>query len=229
MKQIVRRVKRAGRALAGRDLFQRKQVDVPVEEYGAEHARWAVYPRRLAPESVVYSFGVGEDISFDVALIERFGLRVHAFDPTPRSRAWIQRQQLPDRLTFHPFGVAGFDGTATFHAPANPAFVSYSMVDGKGAGPSVEAPVYRLRTLMDRLGHDHVDLLKMDIEGAEYEVIDDLIDSGADVRQLLVEFHHRFPQIGAGRTREAIRRLNEHGYRIFHVSSRGEEYAFLRL
>ena len=30
---------------------------------------------------MVYSFGVGQDISWDLAMIERFGVTVHAFDP----------------------------------------------------------------------------------------------------------------------------------------------------
>jgi len=36
----------------------------------------------------------------------------------------------------------------------------------------------------------------MDIEGAEYEVIDDLIASGIRPKQILVEFHHRFKNVG---------------------------------
>ena len=34
---------------------------------------------------------------------------------------------------------------------------------------------------MGELGHDRIDLLKMDIEGAEYEVIRDVVESGVDV------------------------------------------------
>lgn len=39
----------------------------------------------LRDDSIVYNFGVGEDISFDVALVENFGCKVHLFDPTPRA------------------------------------------------------------------------------------------------------------------------------------------------
>jgi len=42
---------------------------------------------RSAATAVVYSLGIGEDISFDLALIEKYGARVHAFDPTPKVNA----------------------------------------------------------------------------------------------------------------------------------------------
>ena len=66
----------------------------------------------------------------------------------------------------------------------------------------------------------------MDVEGAEYDVIDDLLASDLDVRQLLIEFHHQFS--GIERTRRAIEALNEAGYRIFDVSAGGKDYAFIR-
>jgi len=48
------------------------------------------------------------------------------------------------------------------------------------------------------------------------------------VKQLLVEFHHRWPQIGIEKTKRAIQALNAAGYRIFSVSPSGEEYSFQR-
>jgi FkbM family methyltransferase len=57
--------------------------------------------------------------------------------------------------------------------------------------------VRRLQTIFQSLGHKHVDVLKMDIEGSEYEVIDDLCDLHLRIDQVLVEFHHRFERDGA--------------------------------
>ena len=85
----------------------------------------------------------------------------------------------------------------------------------------------RLPTIMRDLGHDRIDLVKMDIEGAEFSVLDDLVDNNVLASQLLVEFHHRFEGIGIGKSREAIRKLKSHGYRVFHVSPSGEEVSFV--
>jgi hypothetical protein len=80
---------------------------------------------------------------------------------------------------------------------------------------------------MKELGHDSIDILKMDVEGAEYAVLHDVLENSIIVRQLCVEFHHRWREIGVSKTREAISALRARGYRIFHISDSGEEYSFL--
>ena len=92
----------------------------------------------------------------------------------------------------------------------------------------VEVPVRRLSTLLRDVGHSRIDLLKMDIEGAEYDVLRTLEADGIYPPQLLVEFHHRFYPDGIERTRAAIQHLNELQYRLVAVSSSGEEYTFVR-
>ena len=80
---------------------------------------------------------------------------------------------------------------------------------------------------MRELGHGHVDLLKMDIEGFEYEVIDDMIAEVTLPTCLLVEFHH-FQCQDPSATRSAVERLQSAGYSLFWVSDLGAEYGFLR-
>lgn len=225
-RDTLRRAKYIARCLARRDVFRRPDVRVPVEHLGADRADWRFQADILSPESVVYSFGVGEDVSFDLELIHRYGLVVHAFDPTPHSIEWISTRSLPDAFVFHPVGLAAYDGVARFHPPDNPTYKSYSLLDADPGARTVEAPVKRLSSIMRDLGHDRIDLLKMDIEGAEYDVLPDVLDAHVPVDQILVEFHHRFPSVGIDATRNALRLLKEHGYRIISVSPSGEEYAF---
>ena len=224
-----RSLKRVIRALGGHDFLQRRQMACETKWLGNVDARWCVCPSTLHGSSVVYSFGVGEDISFDLELIQNFGMQVHAFDPTPRSIEWLRKRDLPQRFVFHGYGVADFDGTCKFHAPANPKHISHTLIERHAKQPSIQVPVYRLTSIMKTLGHDRIDLLKMDIEGAEYGVLEDLLRSRIAVKQFLVEFHHRWPEIGVAKTKQAIRALNDAGFRIFSVSSKGEEYSFLNL
>jgi hypothetical protein len=126
------------------------------------------------------------------------------------------------------YGVAHYDGSASFLPPSVPAHVSYRMEGQKSAdGDAVEGTVHRLETIAKMLGHRRVDIVKLDVEGAEYGVIEDLRQTDLEIGQLLVEFHHRHPEIGAQRTRHAIELLNEQGFLIFNVSDSGEEYSFL--
>lgn len=212
----------------GREPRIRTELDVPVEVHGTTYGGAAIWPGRLDADSVVYSLGVGEDLSFDLSLIAAHGVAVHAFDPTPRSVEWVARQDLPERLRFHPWAVADRDGVLTLHPPSDPRHVSHRAVPTTGGGREpVEVPCRRLISIAAELGHDRIHLLKVDIEGFEYSVLADLLDSGPEVDQIVVEFHHRFDGIPAARTRAALDQLNRAGYRVFHVSPRGHEVSLV--
>jgi FkbM family methyltransferase len=222
-------LRRKWMALKGKDIMAAAQVECATLTLGNPGAAWTFCPDGLSEGSVVYSLGVGEDISFDLDLIRRFGVTVHAFDPTPRSVSWIRAQVLANQFVFHPFGVAAQDGMRPFTPPGNARYVSHTLLQREPSRGAIEVPVQRLSTIMRTLGHTRIHLLKMDIEGAEYEVLNDLLDSGLEVEQLLVEFHHRWPEVGIARTQQAIHRLNADGYRIFSVSASGEEYGFRKM
>ena len=227
LRSFARRVKHVGLYCIGREVLYSRDVRCAYEVVGNEDANFAVCPDLLKSDSVVYSFGIGTDISFDLELMRRFGVTVHAFDPTPRSLAWVRTQNLPSHFHVHEYGVADRDGTIEFAPPASDAHVSHTVVAGRGQGQTISAPVKRIATIMQELGHRSIGLLKMDVEGAEYGVIRDLVAEAIPVGQLCIEFHHRWPEVGAAQTRQAINALHAAGYRIFHVSDKGEEYSFL--
>ena len=217
----------ARRRLSGMP-WQSVQVRVEMEKIGSDYGGYTVVADRIRPDSVVYSFGIGEDISFDLGMIERFGVTVHAFDPTPRSLTWVAAQNPPPRLVVHPFGLADYDGQAKFAPPVNPAHISHTMLDCQSAsGPTIDLEVKQLSTVMKELGHDRVEILKMDIEGAEYGVIEDLTDKRIPISQILLEYHHHLPGVLPVRTERSIRRLNAAGYRIFDVSEKGREVSLI--
>lgn len=227
LEDLKQAVKRRARWCAGRDWYPQHDLRVATRRFGSPTAGWTVAAERLSSRSVVWCVGIGEDISFDLALHDAYGMPIEAFDPTPRSLAWVRGQTLPAVYRVHPYGLADRDGEVSFQPPADPRHVSHSMVHDVADGTSVRGQVRRLGSLAVMLGHSRIDLLKMDIEGAEYGVIDDLGRQPLLPQQLLVEFHHRFPSFGIGRTRAAVATLRSLGYRLFHVSPNGEEYAFL--
>lgn len=193
---------------------------------GHGDGQWWVHAASVPRGAVCYSVGVGYDLSFDHAFIERFDATVHAFDPTPLSAAWIAQQPPVAGLHFHPVGLAKYDGVARFVLPRHHG-VSFTALPYEDHKATTECKVARLSTLRQLVGDDRVDLIKVDIEGGEYEVIDDLASSG--IPQLLLEFHHRLAgRGGVGRTTAAIRTLRRAGYRLVHRSKRGLEYVFLR-
>lgn len=199
---------------------------------GPAYGSWTICPNCINRGGLVYSFGVGEDIKWDLAMIERFGVTVHAFDPTPRSINWVKQQTLPDNFIFHEYGIAAYDGLARFYPPENPEWVSHTLLDRQAtAKQSIEVPVRCLKTIMSDLEHERVDLIKMDIEGAEYKVVGDMLNAippAGGAKQILIEFHHRFVGKGVGPTSACIRALKKNGFHSFFISSSTEDWSFVR-
>lgn len=231
-KNKLRNIKLLVQRSIGRELWYPIQVKCQRLRLGTDYGGWTVCPTNITKDSVVYSFGIGEDITFDLGLIERFGVTIFAFDPSPKSIQWAKQQRLPDEFRFYEYGLADYDGVATFFPPENPNHVSFSLLSNQPQSSEevIEAQVYRLKTIMDLLGHSRLDVLKMDIEGAEYAAIEDIVSSGLTIGQLLVEFHHGSNNISASlrKTKLSINIPKSAGYKIFDISLTGREFAFLK-
>ena len=228
---MISTLKKAIKHLLGRDLWIRTDSSLATSFYGSRYGGWAVLEGSVNPESVVYSFGIGEDASFDLGLIGDTGCTVHGFDPTPKSLGWVESNVREDRFVMHPWALGTEDGKLTLWMPDNPDHVSASLVSASGRSKgSFDAECKSLESVMKELGHESVDVLKMDIEGAEYGVIEELCARGtiSKIGQLLVEFHHRMEGFTKARTLAAIQRLRNEGFRIAWVSEVGHEVLFVR-
>lgn len=215
--ELIRDLRQQYYILRGRQINPKVEATIRMERFGTLYGGYWVCPDYLGPDSIVYSFGIGEDVSFDVEMINRFGCSIQAFDPTPRSIDWIRKQDLPEGFNFRPIGIGSYDGKALFYPPKNPEFVSYSVLHEED--PDLipfEGEVRRISTLMKENAHSLIDLLKMDIEGAEYEVLQDIIASGESIGQICLEFHHRYKKEDVRRTLNLLEHLREVGFRVSH-------------
>jgi FkbM family methyltransferase len=220
--------KRFLKRISGKELWLKPQVTARTRKT----AEWTYIVDRITADSVVYSLGVGDNIDFDLGIIESAGARVYAFDPTPYAREWVENRQLPAEFIFKPWAASGADGSLRLYRRISKRGKKAKVMwtaEGEAGDCSdyIDAPAYTVRTIMEKLGHDKVDLLKMDVEGAEYDILDGLQHAAHPPEQLLVEFHHRFPGIGKERTAAAIENLARIGYKIFDVSQTGREIGFV--
>ena len=203
-----------------------KEIDT-AKLYGGNHG-WVVDYSKLNSNSVVYSVGVGSNIDFDLALIEELKLAVYAFDPTPRSIEWIKKQSLSKSFKFIPVGLGSNEGEMEFFPPRKESSTHFSPIDRYDnlGVETIKAPVKTLKSLAQEFGHQTIDLLKMDIEGAEYDVIDNLEEQGVEINQILIEFHHMYKGISLDDTKNAIDKLRKLGFELFHISQRTYEFSF---
>lgn len=192
---------------------------------------WTVPTRLLNSDSICYLVGCGENISFDLSLIDTFGCDVYGFDPTPKSIAYVKDAagQNP-KYHFYEVGVWDKEDTLKFFVPRNPNHVSHSLLNLQKTDDYILLKVKRLSQLMKELDHEHIDLLKIDIEGAEYKVIESIIKDKIDIKILCVEYdegHHPLDANYKDRIRTSVHSLITEGYRLVFMRDRSN-YTFVK-
>jgi FkbM family methyltransferase len=183
---------------------------------GTSYGGWSIPAGSLSADSVCYLAGLGEDATFDLSLIERFGCTVYAFDPVPeaaRHAALVSARE--PRFRFRPVGLWSSDGALRFYDNAEHSFVSRSATNMHATGSFVEAEVRSVRSLMTELGHERVDLLKLSVEGSEYEIVDHVLADHLEVGILCVEFAQPAPIEPIVRR---VRALEVGGYQLVNAS-----------
>jgi FkbM family methyltransferase len=211
-----------------------------VTSFGSNDGVWYCDASRLTNQSVVYSFGLGKDTSFDETLLRTFpGLRIWGFDPTPQAVQYVNErmnaQHLdPDYFTFVPEALTGDPTTdsLSFVVPYRPKISEHSGTGLKPWRTTVSYPAATLQSFMERFGHERLDVLKMDVEGSEYQVLEDMIRHDFfPVQQLLLEFHLRFfwsnPFMRLQHKR-IFKALKEQGFRLAHSDDLQREMTFVR-
>jgi len=194
---------------------------VRLECFGEGGEAWYV-PADIAPGAVVYCGGVGLDASYDFALAEIKRCEVHSFDPTPLAIDYMDRMN-QGRVRFHPWGMLDSDSLISFYAPYDLSHGSWFAENLHNSATRIEAQCYTVRTIMARLGHDHIDLLKIDIEGSWYAVLLRMVEDRIFPGMICVEFDSPAP---LGRVRTVTRALLDNGYKL--VLREHDNAVFLR-
>lgn len=229
---------------------------IPLIRPGTEYGGWIIPANFLTSESAVYLVGAGEDVSFDLAIADQFGCTVEIIDPTPRSKKHVTllkenirageemplstapggkyasvRSDVASLLRFHPIGLWSDESTLRFYKPKNETHVSHSLVNLQKTDQYIEVPVCRLSSLMQQLGHTKVDLLKLDIEGAEYTVLKTILEDQLDIRVICVEYDETASNHIDGnylkRIEESIKELRNSGYLLVAKEPTCRNYTFV--
>lgn len=234
--------KRVGQRIAQNNLNRlRDAVSFHHEKVGTGYGGWFVPTSLLSDRSLCYGVGAGEDISFEIELINRYGCEVHCFDPTPRAQRHVKllhRNTINGvqtsinnavnlyykvdpgclaRLHFHALGLWSRDGPMRFYAPENPAHVSHSIVNLQRTIDYFEADCRTLETVMQTLDHTELSLLKLDVEGAEYEILASILSGHVRPVVLCVEFdegYHPMDDDYLSRILNMVQHVKAQGYRL---------------
>jgi FkbM family methyltransferase len=161
------------------------------------------YEYDLTPDSYVIDAG-GYEGNWAAEINRKYGCRVHIFEPVTRFRhAIVERFKGNPMIGVDSAGFGGKQhggGTPTVFHIQNDSTGAYA-----GSPDTEEVDLYSATYIIGGLDR-MIDLLKLNIEGMEFEVLWDLLDSGKikKIRNLQVQFHPVIAQ--AGDHRESIRK-----------------------
>jgi FkbM family methyltransferase len=206
---------------------------------GTRYGGWWIDTRMIGVEPLLIDCGLGEDISFPQGFLERYpAARVIGVEPNPRSLAY-SRTHCPPGMEILPQAFWTQEGEKlTFHLPRSQDRlpegadgVSGSLINSHeyvNDGELLEVTTTSLTCLMEQAGRERCDILKLDIEGAEYAILDQLVASGelSRIDQLLVEFHHGVTHHTREDTDKAVALLLADGMESIHTE--GRNYIFRR-
>lgn len=139
---------------------------------------------QFTSDAIIYSLGVLSDTAFDEAISHKFGCPIYLFDPSNIAKDHIDKVNNP-KFLFSQVGVWKETCDIEFSTPKYGG--SPSMVL-KWSGKQFTHRCVDLKEIMAQNEHEHIDLIKMDIEGAAFGVLNRMLDIEIYPRQIIAEF-----------------------------------------
>ncbi len=189
----------------------------------------------------MYSAGVGEDISFDLHLQSLYDCTILLIDPTIRAKIhfqeilkyystnnWkfsgdIQKDYKKSikalnvdfsKIKYIPFGIWDSIDELKFFKQKKQKNVSQSLIKNMFSSDYDIIHTTTIKDLMAQENHHHIDLLKLDIEGAEVKVLNNMLDSEIYPTYLCIEFDLMLKGKDLGEeTVKTISKLKKVGYK----------------
>lgn len=216
-----------------------------MEKLGTNYGGW-ILPKstNLNENSIVYSGGVGEDMSFDIKLVSKYNCNVLLIDPTLKAKIHFDEYKKyildkeykfkgniqPDyyytikdekhnisKIKYLDIGIWNKKDTLKFYRQDNNKYVSQSLIDGMFGEHYDIIQVDSIKNIMKQNNHTNIDLLKLDIEGAENVVLENMLDDKIHPKYLCIEFDLLIKNKDPNNTtRNIINRLLNSGYKILY-------------
>lgn len=184
---------------------------------------------------IIYSAGIADQINFELDLLRLLNDRgimceLYAIDPTPKALAFLAAYDLPSNFHVLPYALSNKDGELSFALPKAEGWVSGSAVDVKNDerdldfDNKIRVEGRTISSIMKELNHTKIDLLKMDIEGSEFDVLENVLNKQIVITEMLIDHHEFMLKQGKKRMKNLLKLVNEK-YSIFYADNFGA-YSF---
>lgn len=139
----------------------------------------------LDESSVVFDLG-GYEGQWTSDVFSRYCCRIHVFEPVREFAGRIrQRFAKNPSVTVHPFGLGAKTEVVDIGVSADASSIH------KKAESTEKVELIQASEFLQKNGVEHIDLMKINIEGGEYELLEHLLDVGIVERidNIQVQFH----------------------------------------
>ena len=181
--------------------------------------------------STIISAGVGEDISFDIELINKKNCNVIGIDPTPKSHVFVENFPNLKNYKLIKSALHTIDGEIIqMYKNKRDDHVSESILPTHAAVKEYDSyysDTISLQTLFEQ--NKNISILKMDVEGAEYEVLGQLEKIPETIKQICLEFHHFCTDKSIEDTKQIIQKMKDFGFDNLIENPSGKSLAELTL
>ena len=185
------------RSALRRRWFENRMERLPTESLaalqplGSDYGYWVVPVDWIDSSWTCYCVGAGGDITFERELLARYSPTVRSFEP---DEDYVGRIEIsPEhaaRFSAYQMAITPADGPIRMQRTHIPGSRSLSPVHLYDTEDYVEVPGRSLRSLMEEFGDDRVELLKVDVEGGEYDLVPTLDLAAMGVRVFCIQLHH---------------------------------------
>lgn len=137
--------------------------------------------------NIVYSGGVGRNISFDEDITTELNCKARLFDPTPSSIEYMKNKQT-DKILFYPYAIFKENQSVKIY------FDKYNQVKSNSISNFLNfdkndfyyCDAFNIPYLMEKFNDKFIDILKLDIEGVAIEVIENCFEKDIYPTQMLL-------------------------------------------
>ena len=177
---------------------------------------------KLSNNSVAIDVGCAQDADFSKLINNKYKSKCYGIDPTLKHRAELLKleQNSNNLFKYLQYAISKKDEKIVFYESQDNQSGSLLSSHVNVRNDNIieyEVQGIRLISLFSELNLMRIDILKLDIEGAEYELLAEIKENDLEIiDQLFIEFHHHaIPEFTSKDTYKLVKKIEKLGFNYF--------------
>ena len=225
--------------------------NIITKKIGTFYGGYDIYDNQLKIPNII-SCGLGEDATFDIEMINNYNAKIFAIDPTPRAKNhYLEICKNFGKANEKEYNESGNLDVRCYDlkkvnkynflflekaiwGKKNEKLKLFYPQDQNSVSCSIDSNInsennyfysetITYESIIENYGLKRVDILKLDIEGAEIDVLKDVIKSNNLPKQILVEFDiRRKPSLKNKKILKQIHNLLLSKYDLIKINTKGD-------